>query len=235
MAKSSPIHPLLVTTYQNLVLGIPALHHLSVGNGKVLGFLRAWEYLEGSGVRGDYLEFGVYQGVSFQMSMHVARKVLPTGMRERPRFFAFDSFQGLPDTDPTRDPGVFERGDYATTRELFERYTRREARHWETVVVEGLFADTLTPQLYERHQLHRAAFVNIDCDLYPSTRDALAFVTPLLQNGTVIYFDDWFTSSGDMRLGEAGACNDWLAQHPDIQLVDYGHVGCMGRMFLANC
>ena len=37
-----------------------------------------------------------------------------------------------------------------------------------------------------------------------------------------------------MRLGEAGACNDWLAQHPDIQLVDYGHVGCMGRMFLVN-
>lgn len=234
MGKRSPISPRLASVYQDLVLRIPRLHQLKQGNDKILSFLGAWHYLQGAGVQGDYLEFGVYQGMGFRLAMNSARKVLGRDGIQRPRFFAFDSFQGLPDTDAERDGDQFARGDYAESRAAFERNTRRAARHWQAVVVEGLFSESLAPELYERHDLRRAAFVNVDCDLYPSTRDVLRFVTPLLQTGTVLYFDDWFTMAGDMRLGEAGACHDWLADHQDIRLVDYGLVGPMGRMFLVN-
>ena len=37
-----------------------------------------------------------------------------------------------------------------------------------------------------------------------------------------------------MRLGEAGACAEWLAANPDIKLIDYGNVGVMGKMFIVN-
>ena len=99
----------------------------------------------------------------------------------------------------------------------------------------GYFSDSLKPELYDRFGLKKAAFVTIDCDLYPSTQQALDFLTPILQTGTVIYFDDWFISNCDMRLGEAGSCRDWLARNPDIELVDYGEVGIMGKIFLVNC
>ena len=234
VGKRSTIHPRLAALYQDLLLGIPKLPELSIGNSKVLGFLRAWHYLHGAGVRGDYLEFGVFEGLGFRLAMNTARKVLPRGMPDAPRFFAFDSFRGLPDADAERDARVFEAGDYSTPRQAFERYTRRAARHWQTAVVEGFFSESLQAGLYEQHALRRAAFVNIDCDLYPSTCDALRFVTPLLQTGTVLYFDDWYTSSGDMRLGEAGACRDWLAAERGLELVDYGDVGIMGKLFIAN-
>lgn len=234
MGKRSTIHPRLAALYQDLLLCIPKLPELSIGNSKVLAFLRAWHYLHGAGVRGDYLEFGVFEGLGFRLAMNTARKVLPRDMPAAPRFFAFDSFRGLPAADERRDALVFEQGDYSTTRAEFERRTRGAARHWQTAVVEGFFSESLVPALYQQHGLSRAAFVNIDCDLYPSTRDALRFVTPLLQTGTVLYFDDWYTSSGDMRLGEAGACRDWLAEERDVELVDYGDVGIMGKLFLVN-
>jgi len=234
LGKRSPVHPRLAAIYQDLLLGLPQLPRLQLGNSKVLSFLRAWHYLEGAGVRGDYLEFGVYEGLGFRLGMRTARKALPRDMPDRPRFFAFDSFQGLPATDAARDAHVFAEGDYVTTRGTFELYTRSAARHWETFVIEGLFSESLAPDLYERHDLRRAAFVSIDCDLYVSTRDALRFVTPLLQTGTILYFDDWYASSGDMRLGEAGACRDWLTEHPGLELIDYGHVGTMGKLFISN-
>ena len=233
--KRSTIDPRLARIYQELLLHVPKLPELRIGNSKIFSFLRAWHYLDGAGVRGDYLEFGVFEGLGFRLALRAAAKVLGTAGPFRPRFFAFDSFAGLPATDPERDAEVFEEGDYSAARKNFDRFTRGAARHWDVHVVTGFFSDSLTPELREQHDLRRAAFVTIDCDLYPSTEQALDFLTPILQTGTVIYFDDWFTSNGDMRLGEAGACRDWLAAHPDIELVDYGEVGIMGKLFLVNC
>ena len=64
--------------------------------------------------------------------------------------------------------------------------------------------------------------------------DALRFTTPLLQTGTVLYFDDWYFSGGDLALGEAGACHDWLKENCGIHLVDFGDVGIMSKMFIVN-
>ena len=50
-------------------------------------------------------------------------------------------------------------------------------------------------------ELKKAAFVYIDCDLYESTVPVLRFVLPLLQTGTVIAFDDWYSFNGDPERG----------------------------------
>jgi hypothetical protein len=197
-------------------------------------FLRVWHYLNRAGVAGDYLEFGVQRGTGFDLALRTARRFFRPRTAQAPRFFAFDRFGGLPTPDPDRDAAVFQAGQYRATREAFDRTVRRAARGFEVRVVPGDFESSLTGDLIASHGLSSAAFVSIDCDLYTSTLQALRFVEPLLRTGSVLYFDDWFFSGGDMSRGEAGACAQWLEESPHIRLVDFGHVAVMGRLFVVN-
>ena len=56
----------------------------------------------------------------------------------------------------------------------------------------------------------------------------------MLQTGTILYFDDWFSYRGSMGHGEARAAAEWLQRHPEIRLVDYRNVGVTGKMFIVN-
>jgi hypothetical protein len=217
-----------------LIVAIPKLSEARLGSSKAVEFLRIWHFLARAQVFGDYLEFGVFSGTSFDLSLRAAAHFFDRRARTAPRFFAFDSFEGLPAPVVERDGTVFEERSYKAPRPLFEETIATAARGWQVRVVPGYYNVSLTPQVVHEHNLRAAAFVNIDCDLYDSTMSALEFVTPLLQTGTVIYFDDWFYCGGDMRLGEAGACADWLAKNPAISLVDYGNVGVMGKIFIVN-
>ena len=49
--------------------------------------LEAWKVPEG-----DYLEFGVFEGMSFKHACHLSKRFNHKNMH----FYAFDSFQGLP-------------------------------------------------------------------------------------------------------------------------------------------
>ena len=60
----------------------------------------------------------------------------------------------------------------------------------------------------------------IDCDLYEPTLQALEFVTPLLEQGGLIYFDDWRLCRASAEVGERGAALTWLARHPEFELVE---------------
>ena len=224
----------MLRIWQRVLLLIPALAEFGTGSHKVMSFLRAWRYLFMARVEGDYLEFGVFEGLSFALSMRAAARYFPKRVSTSPRFFAFDSFSGLPSTDAVRDPVFFRPGDYSGSLTRFRRRIRGPARGWEVIEVPGYYEQSLTPSVRETHRMQRAAFVTIDCDLYDSTLVALRFITPLLQNGTVLYFDDWYFSRGDRRLGEMGACEDWLAEQPGIQLLDFGDVGTMGKSFIVR-
>ena len=39
--------------------------------------------------------------------------------------------------------------------------------------------------------MRHVAMVNVDRDLYPSTKEVLSFVEDLVQPGTIIIFDHW--------------------------------------------
>ncbi len=57
----------------------------------------------------------------------------------------------------------------------------------------------------------------IDCDLYSSTVDALAFCEPLIQERAVVFFDDWHSASlAAQGLGERRAFDEFIARHTDI-------------------
>lgn len=186
-----------------------------------------------SKVEGDYLEFGVFWGNSFINAWHSARV---TG-RNDVHFFAFDSFQGLP--DPARslpdESGEFEEGAYSCDRDTFEQNLVQGGVDMTRVtVVEGFYETSLESNKPGDLGLQAASVVWIDCDLYSSTVCALDYVTDLLQEGTVLIFDDWYCFRGRPDRGEQLACAEWLDRNPGISLVPYRDFHWSGKSFLVN-
>lgn len=181
-------------------------------------------------VPGDYLEFGVFQGATIvsavrafeenfrdRMSMRVGgrREVGHRAARGKQwsdmRFFAFDSFQGLPQLEPG-DAGSedFAAGAYACSLEEFSVNLERSGVDTKKVIaVEGWYSDTCSPETINRYRIEKASVVWVDCDLYSSTKIVLGFVAPLIQDGTVLVFDDWFSYKGSPFRGEQRAFNEW--------------------------
>jgi len=100
-------------------------------------FEAAFQRLAARGFQGDYLEFGVYRGTGFCTAYHAAQKFGCTNIR----FFAFDSFQGLPEDEGS----IFKQGMYAIPKDVFEKTARKAGVDMNRVIIEpGFFTETLS-------------------------------------------------------------------------------------------
>jgi hypothetical protein len=177
---------------------------------------------------GDYLEFGCAAGGSF---LHAYKRAAP--LMPWMRFWAFDSFAGLPRPEGIDQDGEAQEGLFACNQQTFLRNLRVAKVDWSRVVcVPGWYSDTLTPGLKPHRGLKLASIVYIDCDLYHSCVLALAFITDLVETGSVIIFDEWLTFKGDPNRGEQRACAEWLTRHPEITLQDWHFFGAYGKSFI---
>lgn len=193
----------------------------------------AFNYVAFSQVEGDYLEFGVYRGDSFINAWDAAR----VAGRHGARFYAFDSFRGLPDPEASASDaeGEFVKGQFSAERALFEKNLRRAGVDGGRVtVVDGFYDATLPNTAPKDLGLGAAAIVWIDCDLYVSTICALQFVTDLLQDGSVLIFDDWHCFRSRPDLGEQRACAEWLEANPQLSLSPYRDFHWAGRSFIVH-
>lgn len=181
---------------------------------------------------GDYLEFGVYEGRAFIEAYDAAKKMDFNDMR----FFAFDSFEGLP--APTEDELKFDHfyeGDYKCSESNFLKNLNEHKVDLNRVVtVPGFFNKSLTPSLKTKYNIKKASVVWVDCDLYESTVPVLNFITDIIDTGTLIVFDDWFSFAGDLYSGEIRAVNEWLDKNSNIRLEHYKDFGTSGRIFLVQ-
>lgn len=203
----------------------------------------AWNQVEG-----DYLEFGVFRGASFVAAFHAIERSRKTVSRaasdssaelsrwlaDRPRYFAFDSFAGLP-------PGKAERqsdyaaGAYACSQTDFVSNVRAGGVDMSRVItVPGMYDQSLNAVAKATHGLRRAAVVMIDCDLYESTVPVLEFLTDLVGQGTILIFHDWFRFKGSPMHGEQRACREWLERNPQFELIEYWREGPQAVSFLVN-
>jgi hypothetical protein len=190
-------------------------------------FCRAAEYIDYEAVPGDIVEFGVFTGISLAL-LAKAHSIAPRGAVRR--IAGFDSFEGLPGSREKHarwQPGdcssnhswhpLLRVGDPVTpdvTRQLFE-ICRLDA----PVLHVGTFDKTLPTAFPAVHS--QVALVHFDCDLYESTRDALAAIAPVLQDGAMLLFDDWFHYRGHPGKGESRAFSEFLAAHPEWGAVQY--------------
>jgi O-methyltransferase len=218
------IHPF------NLGVGVPRRGRLSRERYRMM--TQALEYTHDEQVGGDFLEFGVGDGRSLCYAYDIARAQGEASMR----FVGFDSFQGFP--EPKGIDAVFERfkkGQMSFARSVVERnLSLLEADRSRIDLVEGWYEETLKPDTLVRLGLKKARIINIDCDLYDSTLLALRFAAPLVGQGTVILFDDWFCYRGDPARGEQAAARQWLLENPGLSLAPYRQYGNVGQSFVIS-
>lgn len=159
-------------------------------------------YTASNQVEGAYLEFGV--GKSFIMAHKLLRGTRP--------MWGFDSFEGLPEPAGIDNTGKFHKGQFKVDEIAILKAVKQEA-----TIVKGFYENTLRKQYLG---LSKAAIVHIDCDLYESTKLVLEFIKPLLQEGTVLLFDDYYCFKSNPDKGEALALREsgivvteWLKYH----------------------
>jgi hypothetical protein len=124
-------------------------------------------------LRGLYLEFGVASGRSINfIAQHVPQTV-----------HGFDSFRGLPE-DWIESEG---KGTY-------DRHGKPPAVRENVALHPGWFEETL-PAFAAGHE-EPVAFMNIDCDLYSSTKTIFDVLGDRIIAGTVIRFGEYFNYPG---------------------------------------
>lgn len=190
-------------------------------------------YVAGCHMEGDYLEFGVSWGNTFIAAFQNARRFGLNSMR----FFAFDSFQGLPAITGVDSQGdcEYHAGQYACNTSEFQRRIRQAGVDLSRVkLVPGWYDQVLNEKTRQELQIRKAAIIWIDCDLYESTVPALNFVTDYIQHGTIICFDDWYNFKADPNRGECRAFNEWLARNPRIRAIQYRQFEASGNSFILN-
>jgi O-methyltransferase len=203
-------------------------------------FCRAVEYVNYEAVPGDIVEFGVFTGMSLAL-LAKAQTFDPKGHCRR--VAGFDSFEGLPPSQETHarwQPGdcssnhswhpLLQVGAPVTpdlTRRLFEVCGLDEP-----LLHIGPFAKTLPVAFPTAHK--QVAVAHFDCDLYESTREALAAMAPVLQDGAILLFDDWFHYRGHPGKGEARAFAEFLAAHPDWGAVQYQPYATFCNSFIVH-
>ena len=96
------------------------------------------------------------------------------------------------------------------------------------------FSDSLTPGLKRRLPFRPASVVVLDCDLYSSTQEALAWMADLLAPDAVLLFDDWHSFGGSPDRGQPLAFREFLDQHPEIRAEEGWEFADNGKTFLLS-
>jgi O-methyltransferase len=191
----------------------------------------AFGFVNNNGISGDYVEFGVFRGRTFAEAWNAARRY---GLKEM-RFYAFDSFAGLPEVSGQDVGGTFSKGQFSAARAIFENTLRKNRVDMSRVsVVEGFYDQTLGEGRRKELPIEKVSVAWVDCDLYASTVPVLNFLSDVLVDGAVLIFDDWYCFNGRPDRGEQRACAEWLAANPHIKLVEYQNFHWAGRSFIVN-
>jgi O-methyltransferase len=151
------------------------------------------------------------------------------------KLWAFDSFEGLPETDDVRDlhPQWYA-GAYPTATDLFELIVEDSGiNRDEYSMVPGFYYDTIGPKSINSDSFATdIAIAYIDCDLYSSTRDVLYFLKSRLKTGMIIAFDDYFCYSSNGISGERLAMLDFLKENEEWAFVPFYQFNWHGQSFV---
>lgn len=197
-----------------------------------LFFAEAFDFVKENGVTGEYWEFGCHRGRTFRMALTEARRRSLSGMT----FRAFDSFEGLPADDGGHGVAPWKGGALSTSETEFMDLMTAHGLYVDAIRThKGFYQDSLTPALRDGFLEAgvKAAIINVDCDLYESAVPVFAFIEPFLQEGAIIYIDDYFAGYKGSPLRGVSRAFDDFARTSRFRFVQHQQVGWMGRSFIA--
>jgi len=182
---------------------------------------------------GSYLEFGVFTGSSFNFAMKVNKKIDKIFGKTNCEFIGFDSFKGFGEIKKDDENPSFKDHVFSVNEKKVLENIKKFSKGQKSRIVEGFYKDTIENKTTLDLNIDKARVVMIDCDLKESTRLALEFIKPSIQEGTIILFDDYNYFKGNKDKGEYGAFSNFQKKYPKIlfrRIFDYGY---SGRAFIA--
>ena len=164
--------------------------HAAVCSSVGFGSTKTSKLKPASGVpfaEGDVYQFGVFHGGSLSELVKLYRR--PT--------WGFDAFNGLPHERAGEArvadwrPGAFRANPDAVLARLRRLNKFLNTSSVPVQLIRGVYRDALTDSLASDRGMRPAAYIDVDCDLFGSTLDALdwCFRSGLVQVGTVIGYD----------------------------------------------
>jgi len=154
-------------------------------------------------LHGDFWECGVYRGGTARLLAELLAERRATSSK----LHLFDTFEGMPDTDPERD--VHRAGDFADTS--LAAVQKRVGRKNLVVFHKGFIPDT-----FKGMEDVQIAFAHVDVDIYRSVWDCCAFIVPRLMRGGFIVFDDYGFPTCP---GARQAVDEFFSDRPEQPLV----------------
>lgn len=129
-------------------------------------------------VPGAWIECGVFRGGT---AMMLAKIINEQDSSDR-HLHLFDTFSGMPETDPEKD--LHKAGDFAST-------SVDEVRQRLAIEKNVSFHPGWIPETFLGLDLAPIAFAHIDVDVYRSIIDCCEYIYPRLRSGAVMVFDDY--------------------------------------------
>ncbi len=130
-------------------------------------------------VPGDMAEVGVYKGASAKLISQVKGKK---------DLYLFDTFAGIPQISKNDNPAQFYEGKFTVSFEETKKYLKNLRK---VHIFKGLFPKTSGPIKNKRF-----SFVNIDVELYESTKNCLKFFYPRMNKGGFMLCHDYIDVDG---------------------------------------
>ena len=193
-------------------------------------------YLKVAGILSDnnevlpqtYFEFGCHSARTFSSAINAVNYLKMKNFK----FYALDSFKGLPTTNVSED-GIFKKGEFSTSKNNFIRLVKKYTNYGPEKynIIEGYFEDSLTKDL--KMELPKIGVVFIDVDLYSSTKTVLEFIKDLLVEGSLVIFDDWYCFPESSNQGQKKAFDNFC-QENNLVFKEWKNFGNFGKSFFLH-
>ena len=207
-------------------------------------YTRCFWFIGENAIQGDLYEFGVAAGATLALMDKIASDLLIKRQGMEYRIFGFDSFEGMPEASGkdryahigNDNAGLkFNKGEFRTELEIVKQNLRKRGANLDRIhLIKGWYDKTLTEGTREEHKMNKAAFINIDCDFYESAKLALDWCEPLIQQGTILNFDDFYCYKGSPEHGEMLAFSEFLEKNPHLSATPYSAYSWHGQAFIMN-
>ncbi len=213
---------------QNFAASIVSYIHpfIEVNVAKYMAIKKAMYITATDQTYGSYMEFGVFTGSSFNFAMKINKQIEKIFGKANCEFIGFDSFQGFGKINEDDRHHFYKDETFSVNVEKVLKNIKKSAKGQRMRIIKGFFHETIKDKTTQDLNIDKARVVLIDCDLKESTRLALEFIRPSIQEGTIILFDDYIWFKGSKKKGEYSAFNDFKNKYPEIlfrRVFDYGY------------